>query len=127
MVLQELGQKLQSSLRKLSSHSNVDSKLIQELLKDITKSLLESDIHISLVSKLRDGCLKELSELQGNGSSVVKRDFQRVIFNALTRLVDPGVQAPIVKKGRAVQSLSSSNNLTLNSIHVHYEKASNML
>ena len=125
MVLQELGQKLQSSLRKLSSHSNVDSKLIQELLKDITKSLLESDIHISLVSKLRDECLKELSELQGNGSSVVKRDFQRVIFNALTRLVDPGVQAPIVKKGRAVQSLS--NNLTLNSIHGHYEKASNML
>jgi hypothetical protein len=48
---------------------------------------------------LRDDCLKELHELQGHGNSVTKRDFQRVIFNALTRLVDPGVQPPIVKKG----------------------------
>lgn len=100
MVLQELGQNLQASFRKLSNHSNVDSKLIKELLKDITSSLLESDIHISLVSKLRDECLKELSEIQKNGNSVVKRDFQRVIFNALTRLIDPGVQAPNVKKGQ---------------------------
>ena len=99
MVLQELGQKLQTSLRKLTNHSNVDTHLIQEILKDISMSLLESDIHISLVSKLRDDCLKELHELQGHGNSVTKRDFQRVIFNALTRLVDPGVQPPTVKKG----------------------------
>ena len=71
MVLQELGQKLQSSLRKLTT--NVDKALINQLLKEISTALLESDIHITLVAKLRNECLAEINQLAGAGNTVTKR------------------------------------------------------
>ena len=93
-----MGLKLRQSLKKLTQ-ANVDTELINQLLKEISTALLESDIHITLVAKLRNECLNELNELKGRGNTVVRRDVQRVIFNALTRLVDPGVEAPKIIKG----------------------------
>ncbi|MDO8643097.1 MAG: signal recognition particle protein Srp54 [Candidatus Woesearchaeota archaeon] len=63
MVLEKLGESLKNTLNKISSALFVDDKLINELVKDIQKALLTSDINVKLVfeltKKIKDRALKE--------------------------------------------------------------------
>ncbi len=63
MVLEKLGESLKNTLNKISSALFVDDKLINELVKDIQKALLTSDINVRLVfeltKKIRERALKE--------------------------------------------------------------------
>lgn len=52
MVLEKLGDSLKSSLRKLTGASFVDEKAINELVKDIQRALLQSDVNVQLVFAL---------------------------------------------------------------------------
>ena len=67
MVLAELGRKLRESLRKIqSSSSGVDTEALNTLLSEISRALIESDVNVSLVMKMREniksrvgGCSQE--------------------------------------------------------------------
>src|SRR3989344_8027721 len=63
MVLEKLGEGLKNTLAKISSALFVDDKLINELVKDIQKALLTSDINVRLVfdltKKIKERALKE--------------------------------------------------------------------
>ena len=63
MVLEKLGESLKNTLNKISSALFVDDKLINELVKDIQKALLTSDINVKLVfeltKKIKERALKE--------------------------------------------------------------------
>lgn len=63
MVLEKLGEGLKNTLAKISSALFVDDKLINELVKDIQKALLTSDINVKLVfdltQKIKERALKE--------------------------------------------------------------------
>ena len=52
MVLENLGSRLKESLSKIARAVFVDDKLIDELIKDIQKSLLQSDVNVHLVFEL---------------------------------------------------------------------------
>ena len=63
MVLEKLGDSLKGTLQKIASSIFVDDKLINELVKDIQRALLQSDVNVHLVfdltSKIRDRIKKE--------------------------------------------------------------------
>lgn len=52
MVLEKLGQSLKSGIKKLSNAILVDKKLIDSIVKDIQRSLIEADVNIELVFSL---------------------------------------------------------------------------
>jgi len=52
MVLDKLGEGLRNTLEKIKNSLFVDEKLINELVKDIQRSLLSSDINVKLVFEL---------------------------------------------------------------------------
>jgi len=52
MVLEKLGSTLKSGIKKLSNAILVDKKLIDQIIKDIQKSLIEADVNIELVFSL---------------------------------------------------------------------------
>jgi len=58
MVLEKLGTSLKNTLSKIASSIFVDDKLINELIKDIQRALLQSDVNVQLVfdltSKIKD-------------------------------------------------------------------------
>jgi signal recognition particle subunit SRP54 len=54
MVLADLGAKLTSALRKLNNTTQVDDKILNELLTEIAQALLTSDVNIKYVKNLRD-------------------------------------------------------------------------
>ena len=63
MVLDSLGEKLKESLRKIARSMTVDESAIQDLVKDIQRALLLSDVDVNLVlditKKIKERALKE--------------------------------------------------------------------
>ncbi len=63
MVLEKLGESLKGTLQKITQSMFVDEKLINELIKDIQRALLGSDVNVKLVfeltQKIRQRALKE--------------------------------------------------------------------
>jgi signal recognition particle subunit SRP54 len=52
MVLEKLSQAITSSVRKITNAIFVDKKLIDEIIKDIQRSLIEADVNVELVFEL---------------------------------------------------------------------------
>jgi signal recognition particle subunit SRP54 len=63
MVLDRLGESLRSSIEKLKNALFVDKKLINEIVKEVQRALIQSDVNISQVmelsNRIRDRALKE--------------------------------------------------------------------
>lgn len=63
MVLEKLGDSLKNTLGKISKAVFVDEKLVNELVKDIQRALLQSDVNVKMVfelsKKIKDRILKE--------------------------------------------------------------------
>ncbi len=63
MVLEKLGDSLKSTLQKIAKSVFVDEKLINELVKDIQRALLQSDVNVQLVfdltKQIKEKALKE--------------------------------------------------------------------
>jgi len=65
MVLDKLGSSLKNTLAKIAKSMFVDEKLINELVKDIQRALLQADVNVQLVfsltNKIKQRTLKEKS------------------------------------------------------------------
>jgi len=63
MVLEKLGTSLKGTLQKIANAMFVDETLINELIKDIQRALLQADVNVKLVfdlsQKIKDRALKE--------------------------------------------------------------------
>ena len=63
MVLDKLSSSLKNTLKKIAGAVFVDEKLINELIKDIQRALLQADVNVKLVfeltKKIKDRALKE--------------------------------------------------------------------
>jgi len=63
MVLEKLGDSLKGTLQKIAKAVFVDDKLINELIKDIQRALLQADVNVKLVfdltNKIKDRIKKE--------------------------------------------------------------------
>ncbi len=54
MVLEKLGESLKKTLQKIAKSLFVDERLIDELVKDIQRALLQSDVNVKLVFDLTE-------------------------------------------------------------------------
>lgn len=74
MVLEKLGQSLRQTIGKITGSSFVDEKLINELVKDVQRSLLQADVNVSDVFEIAKNLKKRmLSEKPPTGLS--RKDF----------------------------------------------------
>ena len=100
MVLNELGKKLNAALQSLTKSSKVDEELLDSILRDICKALLESDINVRLVQQLRKN-VKAKVDLSKLAAGINKtRLIQRAVFDELCSLVDPGTVPYSPVRGR---------------------------
>lgn len=73
MVLEKLGDSLKSTLSKIASSLIVDDKLINELIKDIQRALLQSDVNVKLVFSLTNN-IKERAKKEELPSGLTKKE-----------------------------------------------------
>jgi len=73
MVLEKLGESLKGTLKKIASSIFVDDKLINELVKDIQRALLQSDVNVQLVFDLTNK-IKERIKKEETPSGLTKKE-----------------------------------------------------
>eukprot|EP00933_Yihiella_yeosuensis_P072076 TRINITY_DN80368_c0_g1_i1.p1 TRINITY_DN80368_c0_g1~~TRINITY_DN80368_c0_g1_i1.p1 ORF type:complete len:519 (+),score=131.99 TRINITY_DN80368_c0_g1_i1:101-1657(+) len=100
MVLGELGSKITASFRKLNSAPIIDDELLDEVLKEISAALLQSDVNVRYVSELRNNVKKRVL-LEDDAAGVNKRKLiQKAVVDELIRLVSAGKKPYKLQKGK---------------------------
>jgi signal recognition particle subunit SRP54 len=98
MVLAELGGKLRDSIKKLQTNSDgIDAAALNTLLGEISRALIESDVNVSLVMKLRDNVKSRVGDAiqkaeessSTSGNQNIARLVQKSVVDELTALLTP--------------------------------------
>ena len=94
MVLEKLGDSLKSTLSRISKSVFIDEKLINELVKDIQRALLQSDTNVQLVFDLSKKIKERTKEKTPPG--ITKREhLVKVVYEELTNFL--GKEASEIK------------------------------
>ena len=100
------------------------------MLKEICTALLEADVNVKLVLRLREN-VKSAIDFEEMAAGLNKRRIiQSAVFNELCRLIDPGVPAWQPTKGKnniimfvGLQGSGKTTTCTkVHSIHIHVHK-----
>ncbi|XP_065161249.1 signal recognition particle subunit SRP54 [Atheta coriaria] len=127
MVLADLGRKITSALQSLSKATIINEEVLNGMLKEICAALLEADVNIRLVKKLREN-VRAVIDFEEMASGLNKRRMiQSAVFKELVKLVDPGVKPfqPIKGKSNVIMFVGlqgSGKTTTCTKLAYHYLK-----
>ena len=87
MVLEKLGDSLKNTLSKIAKSIFVDEKLINELVKDIQRALLQSDVNVKLVFELTKK-IKERALKEETPSGMSKKEYLiKIVYDELVNFL----------------------------------------
>jgi signal recognition particle subunit SRP54 len=98
MVLEKLGNNLKNTLNKVAKAVFVDDKLINELVKDIQKALLQSDVNVKLVFELTNTIKKRAKEEKLPKGLTKKEQLIKIIHEELTNFIGTSDNKINIKK-----------------------------
>lgn len=101
MVLADLGRKINAAVSDLGKSNVVDEQALDALLKEVCTALLESDVNVKLVSKLRSDVKKQIDLKSQPTAAQKKRLIQKTLFDELCNLVDGKTEPFKPKKGKS--------------------------
>ncbi|KAF7267208.1 signal recognition particle 54k [Rhynchophorus ferrugineus] len=127
MVLADLGRKITSALQGLSKATIINEEVLNGMLKEICTALLEADVNIKMVKKLRENVRAVIDFDEMAGGLNKRRMIQSAVFKELVKLVDPGVKPYQPIKGRPnvimfVGLQGSGKTTTCTKLAYHYQK-----
>ncbi len=98
MVLEKLGESLKNTLSKITKSLFIDEKLINELVKDIQRALLQSDTNVQLVLELSKN-IKERAKDNPPPGITKREQLIKIVYEELTNFLGKEVHdIPIAKK-----------------------------
>ena len=98
MVLDDLGNSLKGTIKKIANAVYVDSKLIKEVVRDIQRALLQADINVKLVLELSKKIEKRaLSEKPPAGMSN-REHVIHIVYDELVVILGDSRELPIKKQ-----------------------------
>jgi len=87
MVLEKLGSSIKNTLSKIAKAIFVDEKLINELVKDIQRALLQADVNVKLVFDLSNK-IKERALKQETPAGLTKKEYLvKIVYEELVNFV----------------------------------------
>ncbi len=126
MVLDKLGDSLKATLRKITGATSVDEKLINELVKDIQRALLQADVNVQLVFTLTKNIKdRALSEAPPKGLGMREHVVQIVYDELVKFLGGDKTQVNITKKPfrlMLVGLFGNGKTTTCGKLAKHYKK-----
>jgi signal recognition particle subunit SRP54 len=99
MVLDTLGSALKNTLAKIAKSMFVDEKLINELVKDIQRALLKSDVNVKLVFELSESIKKKALDEKPLAGMSQKEFLIKIVYDELVKFLGgEGHKIDITKK-----------------------------
>ncbi|MFH2020129.1 MAG: signal recognition particle protein Srp54 [archaeon] len=83
MVLENLGNSLKAALEKIANSVMVDEKLINELIKEMQRALLQSDVNVKLVFDLSSKIKKRALEEKSPSGMTKKEHLIHILYDEL--------------------------------------------
>ncbi|MFW5913331.1 MAG: signal recognition particle protein Srp54 [Candidatus Hadarchaeota archaeon] len=87
MVLEKLGRSLNSALQKITKSGRVDEKTVKNLVKDIQKALLESDVNVQLVLDLTDRIEERALEEEAPSGISKKEHLVSIVYEEISNFL----------------------------------------
>ncbi|PIN81817.1 signal recognition particle protein, partial [Candidatus Woesearchaeota archaeon CG10_big_fil_rev_8_21_14_0_10_30_7] len=87
MVLEKLSGSLKNTLQKIASAVFIDDTLLNELVKDIQRSLLQSDVNVKLVFQLTEEIRRRAKEEKQPKGLTKKEQLINIVYEELTKFL----------------------------------------
>ncbi len=97
-MIGSLGKRLRDALKNFASKGRIDEKQLSELIKELQRVLISSDVDILLVSQLSKLIKKRSLEDKPLPGLTLKEHILRVVYDELVNLVGEGIEVPIEKQ-----------------------------
>ena len=101
MVLADLGTKLTAALNKMQSVTVVSEQVLDGMLGEMARALLEADVNVKIVGELRKAIKERVNLEDGAVGTNRRRSIQRAVIVELTRVLDPETRPHEIKKGKS--------------------------
>src|SRR3990167_5393731 len=87
MVLEKLGDSLKSALSKIAHGLFVDEKVLNELIKELQRALLQSDVNVKLVFDLTNKIKERVQKEQTPAGLTKKEHLINVVYEELVKFL----------------------------------------
>ncbi|QDX40257.1 signal recognition particle protein Srp54 [Salarchaeum sp. JOR-1] len=112
MVLDDLGSSLRGTLDKLRGQSRISEEDVDEVVKEIQRSLLQADVDVSLVMDLSDSIKERALEEEPPGGTTARDHVLRIVYEELVELVGDSTTLPLEEQTIMLAGLQGSGKTT---------------
>ena len=98
MVLDNLGDSLKRTIKKIANAVHVDAQLIKEVVRDIQRALLQSDVNVKLVLELSKKIEQRALEEKPPAGMTNREHVIHIVYDELVRIVGASRELPIRKQ-----------------------------
>jgi|APHM01.1.fsa_nt_gi signal recognition particle subunit FFH/SRP54 (srp54) len=112
MVLDNLGSSLRGSLDKLQGKSRLDENDVEEIVKEIQRSLLSADVEVSLVMELSSSIEDRATGEEPPAGTSARDHVLRIVYEELVELVGDSTDLPLESQTILLAGLQGSGKTT---------------
>ena len=98
MVLDDLGNSLKGTLKKIANAVHIDSKLIKEVVRDIQRALLQADVNVKLVLELSKKLEKRALEEKPPAGMSNREHVIHIVYEELVNILGDARELPVRKQ-----------------------------
>jgi signal recognition particle subunit SRP54 len=98
MVLDNLGDSLKRTMKKIANAANVDSTLIKEVVRDIQRALLQADVNVKLVLALSKKIEQRALEEKPPAGMSNREHVIHIVYEELVNILGASRELPIKKQ-----------------------------
>ena len=111
-MLDKLGNSLKDAMKKLAGRSVVDRAAVEELVKDLQRALLQSDVNVKLVMNLSNAIKKRSLEEELPKGMAVREHVLRIVYQELVKLMGKGTDVRLGSQTILMAGLQGSGKTT---------------
>ncbi len=112
MVLDDLGSSLRGTLDRLRGKSRISEEDVEEVVKEIQRSLLQADAEVSLVMDLSDSIKERSLEEEPPAGTTARDHVLRIVYEELVDLVGDSTEIPLEEQTILLAGLQGSGKTT---------------
>jgi signal recognition particle subunit SRP54 len=112
MVLDDLGSSLRGTMDTLRGKSRLDEEDVQEVVKQIQRSLLQADVDVGLVMELSDSIKTRALEEDPPAGTSARDHVLKIVYEELVALVGDSTEIPLEPQTIMLAGLQGSGKTT---------------
>ncbi len=112
MVLDDLGSSLRGTLDKLQGKTTLSEDDVEEIVKEIQRSLLSADVDVSLVMDLSDSIRERALHEEPPAGTTARDHVLKIVYEEMVELVGESTDLPLEEQTIVLAGLQGSGKTT---------------